>query len=111
MLKAPLAGSSAPLAAKFQYLTADPTTLTWKFTGIVPGGDDVFATALRGMYEPATVYAHVPFCKEQCWFCGCNTVITKRRGAAAEYLDDLAREMRLTAAAAIILDQFLRNIP
>ncbi len=47
---------------------------------------------------PVSLYFHLPFCETRCWFCGCNTVITKRRGAAAEYLDDLAREVRLTAA-------------
>lgn len=47
---------------------------------------------------PLSLYFHLPFCETLCWFCGCNTVITRRRGSAAEYLDDLAREMRLTAA-------------
>ncbi len=47
---------------------------------------------------PISLYFHLPFCETRCWFCGCNTVITKRRDSAAEYLDDLAREMRLTAA-------------
>jgi oxygen-independent coproporphyrinogen-3 oxidase len=46
---------------------------------------------------PVSLYFHLPFCESRCWFCGCNTVITRRRGNAAEYLDDLAREMRLTA--------------
>ncbi len=46
---------------------------------------------------PLSLYFHLPFCESRCWFCGCNTVITRRRGSAAEYLDDLAREMRLTA--------------
>ena len=45
-----------------------------------------------------SLYFHLPFCESRCWFCGCTTVITQRRHAAAEYLDDLAREMRLTAA-------------
>lgn len=47
---------------------------------------------------PLSLYFHLPFCETRCWFCGCNTVITLRRDAAREYLDDLAREMRLTAA-------------
>ncbi len=47
---------------------------------------------------PLSLYFHLPFCESRCWFCGCNTVITRRRESAAEYLDDLAREMRLTAA-------------
>src|SRR5687768_5065192 len=46
---------------------------------------------------PISLYFHLPFCETRCWFCGCNTVITRRRDSAAEYLDDLAREMRLTA--------------
>jgi oxygen-independent coproporphyrinogen-3 oxidase len=51
----------------------------------------------RGM-SPISLYFHLPFCETRCWFCGCNTVITRRRDAAAEYLIDLEREMRLTAA-------------
>jgi oxygen-independent coproporphyrinogen-3 oxidase len=47
---------------------------------------------------PISLYFHLPFCETRCWYCGCNTVITRRRGAASEYLDDLAREIRLTAA-------------
>jgi oxygen-independent coproporphyrinogen-3 oxidase len=45
---------------------------------------------------PLSLYFHLPFCESRCWFCGCNTVITRRRDSAGEYLDDLEREMRLT---------------
>jgi len=47
---------------------------------------------------PLSLYFHLPFCETRCWFCGCNTVITRRREAAGEYLADLERELRLTAA-------------
>ncbi|MBI5766393.1 MAG: oxygen-independent coproporphyrinogen III oxidase [Verrucomicrobia bacterium] len=47
---------------------------------------------------PISLYFHLPFCETRCWYCGCHTVITRRRASASEYLDDLAREMRLTAA-------------
>jgi oxygen-independent coproporphyrinogen-3 oxidase len=47
---------------------------------------------------PISLYFHLPFCESRCWFCGCNTVITRRRESAPEYLDLLEREMRLTAA-------------
>ena len=47
---------------------------------------------------PLSLYFHLPFCETRCWFCGCNTVITRRRDSAAEYLTSLAREMWLTAA-------------
>ncbi len=46
---------------------------------------------------PVSLYFHLPFCETRCWFCGCNTIITRRRAAAGEYLDDLAAEVRLTA--------------
>ena len=46
---------------------------------------------------PLSLYFHLPFCETLCWFCGCNTVITRRRASAGEYLDDLVREVALTA--------------
>jgi oxygen-independent coproporphyrinogen-3 oxidase len=47
---------------------------------------------------PLSLYFHLPFCESLCWYCGCNTVITRRRESAREYLGDLEREMNLTAA-------------
>lgn len=47
--------------------------------------------------RPVSLYFHLPFCETRCWFCGCNTVITARRDASAEYLEDLALEMAMTA--------------
>ena len=46
---------------------------------------------------PLSLYFHLPFCETRCWYCGCNTVITKRHDAAAEYIDDLATEITLVA--------------
>jgi len=43
-----------------------------------------------------SLYFHLPFCESLCWYCGCNTVITRRRDSAREYLDNLAREVSLT---------------
>jgi oxygen-independent coproporphyrinogen III oxidase len=47
---------------------------------------------------PVSLYLHLPFCESLCWFCGCNTVITRRHDAADSYLEDLAREFDLTLA-------------
>ena len=38
---------------------------------------------------PISLYFHLPFCETRCWFCGCTTVITKRRHAAGDYVVDL----------------------
>ncbi|OAM89611.1 oxygen-independent coproporphyrinogen III oxidase [Termitidicoccus mucosus] len=46
---------------------------------------------------PLSLYFHLPFCETRCWYCGCTTIITRRAGAASEYLDLLEREIALTA--------------
>jgi len=48
--------------------------------------------------EPLSLYVHLPFCAERCSFCGCNVIITRKRGVAAAYLDHLEREVDLVAA-------------
>ncbi len=45
--------------------------------------------------RPASLYFHLPFCESRCWFCGCTTVITKKRDLADAYLDDLELELDL----------------
>jgi len=45
---------------------------------------------------PLSLYVHLPFCQHRCWFCGCTNLITTRRSAADDYLDDLEKEIALT---------------
>jgi oxygen-independent coproporphyrinogen-3 oxidase len=102
----PLAGRAATLDLNLirkhsipgpRYTSYPPAT---QFTAEQEVGD-LQATVTednRAGSGPISLYFHLPFCETRCWFCGCNTVITKRRDSAREYLDDLAREMRLTAA-------------
>jgi oxygen-independent coproporphyrinogen III oxidase len=47
---------------------------------------------------PLSLYVHLPFCAERCSFCGCNVIITRKRGVSAAYLDHLEREIDLVAA-------------
>ena len=79
-----------------RYTSYPPAT---RFTADLGGLrlDEAIAEDNRSGAGPLSLYFHLPFCETRCWFCGCNTVITRRRDAAGEYLDDLAREMRLTA--------------
>jgi oxygen-independent coproporphyrinogen-3 oxidase len=46
---------------------------------------------------PLSLYFHLPFCESLCWYCGCNTVITRRRESAGDYVALLERELALTA--------------
>jgi oxygen-independent coproporphyrinogen III oxidase len=56
---------------------------------------ETLAEAARRPEEALSLYVHLPFCAERCSFCGCNVIITRRRGVAAEYLRDLATELDL----------------
>ncbi len=49
--------------------------------------------------EPLSMYVHLPFCHERCTFCGCNVVISPRRGPEEDYLDTLERELDLLTEA------------
>tara|TARA_R100000027_G_scaffold50114_4_gene38789 strand:- start:4967 stop:6319 length:1353 start_codon:yes stop_codon:yes gene_type:complete len=56
------------------------------------------SSILTSTYEskdPLSLYFHLPFCETLCWFCGCNTIITKDRSQVAGYRALLDREMDL----------------
>ena len=48
--------------------------------------------------RPLSLYVHLPFCETLCWYCGCNTVITRKHEAATDYVDLLIKEIALVAA-------------
>ena len=45
-----------------------------------------------------SLYLHVPFCQELCWYCGCHTTVARRYQPIAEYRDLLLRELDLVGA-------------
>ena len=48
--------------------------------------------------QPVSLYVHIPFCEQLCYYCACNKIITKHHERAAPYLALLEREARLYAA-------------
>ena len=46
-----------------------------------------------------SLYLHVPFCAELCWFCGCHTTAVRRPEPLAAYGRALLAEIDLVAAA------------
>ena len=59
-----------------------------------------YAEALRGRkssknQKALSVYVHIPFCSDVCYYCGCNKIVTRDHGRATEYLDMIAREADL----------------
>jgi oxygen-independent coproporphyrinogen III oxidase len=49
--------------------------------------------------EPISLYLHVPFCKQMCWYCGCNMKLAARYSPVATYVQHLLGEIDLIAAA------------
>jgi oxygen-independent coproporphyrinogen-3 oxidase len=63
-------------------------------------GEDEMAVALAGLGVGTRVslYVHFPYCREICWYCGCNTGAATRPRRLETYLAALAREIDEVAA-------------
>ncbi len=49
----------------------------------------------RKQKKPLSLYIHIPFCANICYYCGCNKVITKNRGYSEPYVERLIKEILL----------------
>ena len=45
-----------------------------------------------------SVYVHIPFCRQLCWYCGCHTSVPNSYDRAARYVEYLVRDIRRTAS-------------
>jgi oxygen-independent coproporphyrinogen-3 oxidase len=50
-----------------------------------------------GADEQLSLYVHIPYCREICWYCGCNTGAANRTQRLANYLERLSQEIDLVA--------------
>ena len=48
---------------------------------------------------PVSLYLHVPFCADLCWYCGCHTTVVTRREPLDSYAETLLAEIDLVEAA------------
>ena len=71
--------------------TSFPTAA--EFTGAVGATDQ--AAALTGVTGDLSLYVHIPFCEQICWYCGCNTGRANKVQRLANYLDSLGHEIAL----------------
>ena len=58
-------------------------------------GADTYAGWLAELpaVTSASLYLHVPFCREMCWYCGCHTQIVRRDELVSAYQATLRREI------------------
>lgn len=76
--------TSYPTAPHFQAATDDTAWCNW-------------LQALPGNSRFA-LYVHVPFCREMCWYCGCNTQVLKSDRTLEQFLALLLGEIDRTVA-------------
>ena len=83
------------LARPVPRYTSYPTAV--EFTDAV--GESHFRDALGQVAhgQPLSLYVHIPFCKEICWYCGCNTGRANRSQRLSSYLDALHTEIQMVA--------------
>lgn len=75
--------------------TSYPTAV--QFDLIEPATLGAYLEKRNSSPRDISLYLHLPFCASLCWYCGCTTVITKKKGHADVYLDYLEKEMKYYA--------------
>jgi oxygen-independent coproporphyrinogen-3 oxidase len=76
--------TSYPTAPHFSPNVGDVQYVSW--LGELPG------------QATLSLYVHIPFCRELCWYCGCSTKATRHYTPVAAYLHALGREIANVAA-------------
>lgn len=94
--------SAAALVRKYDIAgpryTSYPTAL--QFTDSFGASDytrEVLANASASI-APLSLYVHIPFCRDICYYCACNKLVSRDPTAITTYLGYLQREIGLQAA-------------
>lgn len=77
--------------------TSYPTAL--EFRDVIGPSDLAAALEAVPAYMPVSLYIHVPYCREICWYCGCNTGAIGRGDRVGLYVEALRAEIALVAKA------------
>ena len=62
-------------------------------------GHDTWRRWLNELPDDASlsIYVHIPFCRQMCWYCGCHTTIPNTYDRAEAYVKRLLGEIDMTA--------------
>lgn len=77
--------------------TSYPTAPVWSSKIGVDDYKESLIKASKRSDEPLAFYCHIPFCECRCYYCGCNTVITRNSDRVEKYLDSFLSEVKETA--------------
>lgn len=83
------------LDARIPRYTSYPTAPHFH-AGIGPERYAAWLAATNRM-QPVSLYIHVPYCRRLCWYCACNTEITREEGPLESFTATLLREIELIA--------------
>ena len=76
--------------------TSYPTVPVWK-TGDFK---DYYIDSLKRINnerKPIAVYIHLPYCNSRCFYCGCNSCITRDNDKFGSYLNSIKREIDIVS--------------
>jgi oxygen-independent coproporphyrinogen-3 oxidase len=76
--------------------TSYPTAVQFHYGVGAACADDWAAAVEPG--KPISVYVHVPFCEQLCWYCGCHTSVPNGYARVSRYVDYLHKEIDLWAS-------------
>jgi oxygen-independent coproporphyrinogen-3 oxidase len=65
------------------------------FSAGIVGGDYAQWLEATPHHATASLYLHVPFCRQMCWYCGCHTTVARRDEPIAVYEAALRCEVDL----------------
>src|SRR5690606_35530177 len=51
--------------------------------------------AVTSNIAPLSLYVHVPFCENICYYCACNKIVTRKKEKARDYLNHLEKEIQM----------------
>ena len=84
-------------------LLAQPVPRYTSYPTAAQFGADVGAEDLAARLDaveanaPLSLYVHIPYCHDICWYCGCNTGAANRTQRLSAYVEALEREIALVA--------------
>lgn len=83
------------LATPVPRYTSFPTAA--EFGDTVGAGDMGAALEAVELRETISLYLHIPYCEQICWYCGCNTGAANRTARVNAYVQRLGEEISLVA--------------